>query len=194
MLEHEEQRYGRNKETIVNHSYIESGEYRRKFDEISDNADLNRLLYQIAKKILNHRSGTLYEDMYWIDAEAVTVVAKLIDSTQEGGVSYTSSISRVIDKYDGLITIHSHPHSTVPSCNDLFCNYNFGYALGIVVCHDGTIYMYSTEEYIREEYYKMAAGNLIRQGIAEDVAFRMILDKLHQNGRIFFKEVTVDDV
>lgn len=50
LLSKEEQRYGRNKETLVNHSYIESGEYRRKFDNISDNAELNKLLYQLAKK------------------------------------------------------------------------------------------------------------------------------------------------
>ena len=58
LLSKEEQRYGRNKETLVNHTYIESGEYRRKFDNISDNAELNKLLYQLAKKMLTHRSGT----------------------------------------------------------------------------------------------------------------------------------------
>ena len=31
------QRYGRNKKTLIEHSYIESGEYRRKFDKISNN-------------------------------------------------------------------------------------------------------------------------------------------------------------
>ena len=46
----EKQRYGRNKETIINHSFINSGEYRKKFDEISDDKELNRKIYQIAKK------------------------------------------------------------------------------------------------------------------------------------------------
>ena len=50
LLSKEEQRYGRNKETVINRSYIESGEYRKKFDRISDNAELNKLLYQLAKK------------------------------------------------------------------------------------------------------------------------------------------------
>ena len=35
--ENEEQRPGRNKKTTINHTYIESGSYRRKFDGISDN-------------------------------------------------------------------------------------------------------------------------------------------------------------
>lgn len=75
----EEQRYGRNKDTTINHAYISSGEYRKKFDQISDNKNLNKLLYQLAKNMLKHRSGTLYEDMYWIDAETATIVAKEIE-------------------------------------------------------------------------------------------------------------------
>ena len=67
----EKQRYGRNKETIINHSFINSGEYRKKFDEISDDKELNRKIYQIAKKMLMHRSGTLLEDMYWIDIDSL---------------------------------------------------------------------------------------------------------------------------
>ena len=60
------QRYGRNKSTLVNSKYISSGEYRKKFDKITNNADLSRLLYSKAKEMLIHRSGTLYEDMYWM--------------------------------------------------------------------------------------------------------------------------------
>ena len=71
MLSKEEQRYGRNKETVINHSYIEGGEYRKKFDRISDDMELNKLLYQLAKKMPVHRSDTLYEDMYWIDPETI---------------------------------------------------------------------------------------------------------------------------
>lgn len=32
----EYQRYGRNKETLINKTYIESGEYKRKFDNASE--------------------------------------------------------------------------------------------------------------------------------------------------------------
>lgn len=58
------QRYGRNKETTVDSSYISGGEYRRKFDSIIDNAAVSRILYSKAKEMLLHRSGTLFEDMY----------------------------------------------------------------------------------------------------------------------------------
>lgn len=51
-METEEQRSGRNKETQINHTYINSGGYKRKFDLISDNKELSRLLYKIAKEML----------------------------------------------------------------------------------------------------------------------------------------------
>ena len=73
------QRYGRNKSTLVNSKYISSGEYRKKFDKITNNADLSRLLYSKAKEMLIHRSGTLYEDMYWIDSEKVDIITREIN-------------------------------------------------------------------------------------------------------------------
>ena len=45
------QRYGRNKSTLVDSNYISSGEYRKKFDKITDNPDFSRLLYAKAKEL-----------------------------------------------------------------------------------------------------------------------------------------------
>lgn len=56
--EDEEQRYGRNKPTQINHAYINSGEYRRKFDNLTDSKVINKLIYKNAKEMLFHRSGT----------------------------------------------------------------------------------------------------------------------------------------
>ena len=78
--EDEEQRYGRNKDTIINRTYINSGDYRKKFDKISASPKLNRLLYQLSKKMLEHRSGTEYEDMYWIDPQSIAVIAEETES------------------------------------------------------------------------------------------------------------------
>lgn len=90
MSEKEEQRYGRNKNTLVNKVYLNKGEYRKKFDSISDSAELNRLLYRLAKKMLIHRSGTEYEDMYWIDPLELKVVAKETDGVLERKIAYSN--------------------------------------------------------------------------------------------------------
>ena len=44
--------------------YNESGAFRRKFDSLTDDHKLARLLYEISKEMLFHRSGTRIEDMY----------------------------------------------------------------------------------------------------------------------------------
>ena len=85
----ENQRYGRNKDTIVNKSYIDGGEYKRKFDNATDNPNVNKSLYDCAKSALKHRSGTIYEDMYWIDMDTGKIILSVVDSTDERAIVYT---------------------------------------------------------------------------------------------------------
>jgi len=90
--EDEEQRYGRNKDTAINRTYINSGDYRKKFDEISSSPKLNRLLYRLSKKMLEHRSGTGFEDMYWIDPTSISIVAEETESYSEGKIEYAEKL------------------------------------------------------------------------------------------------------
>lgn len=85
----EEQRYGRNKNALVNHIYINSGGYRKKFDLITDSKKINGLLYTLAKKMLTHRSGSLYEDMYWLDMDKEKVIASETDSKRTKRILYS---------------------------------------------------------------------------------------------------------
>ena len=190
MLEQEEQRYGRNKETQIDSSIINSGNYRKKFDEISNEPKLNRLLYQLAKKILFHRSGTLQEDMYWIHPETFEIVAKIVDSKEESKITYTNSIKSIIGKYDNLITIHSHPQSSPPSLDDVNCNAMYHYSLGVIACHNGTVYIYSSEKEILRGYYERKLSELCRKLHDEDAARLVVLQKLSDDNHILFKEVT----
>ena len=119
----EAQREGRIKETTINKAYIESGEYRKKFDRISSDKNLNRLIYMCAKEMLYHRSGTTLEDMYWIDPVACRVVAKETNQKLKGKIKYSNATKRVIGHYDRLITIHTHPYSSPPSIEDFNSNY-----------------------------------------------------------------------
>ena len=98
----EYQRYGRNKTTLVNKTYIDGGEYRRKFDNISDNAEVDRAVYNSAKAALKHRSGTVYEDMYWIDSESGEVIASEINSRKQQEIVYSEATKRVVSSYGHL--------------------------------------------------------------------------------------------
>ena len=142
------QRYGRNKSTLVNSKYISSGEYRKKFDKITNNADLSRLLYSKAKEMLIHRSGTLYEDMYWIDSEKVDIITREINSFEEEQILYSESINRAIVGNNNVIAMHTHPCSMPPSIADFNSVEEHNSQLSSVLGHDGKVFGYRSSEKI----------------------------------------------
>lgn len=94
--ESELQRSGRNKSTQINSSYINSGEYRKKFDSLSDSKKLNRLVYLLAKRMLKHRTGTEYEDMYWIDLDTLDIVAEEIAADTAKEIIYSDKTKQLV--------------------------------------------------------------------------------------------------
>ena len=192
MRELEQQRKGRNKNTIIDYNYISSNRYRKKFDYISNDKKLNKLLYKIAKKMLLHRSGTEYEDMYWIDLINGKIVCKITDSKYKKKILYTTTIKKMIKKSENLLTIHTHPDSFPPSIDDINSNYDHNYEIGIVICHDGRVYMYSAEERINVNYYKLTVEDYLKNGYNEDTAQIEALKELQKKFSIYFK-VTEDD-
>ena len=193
MRELEQQRKGRNKNTIIDYNYISSNRYRKKFDYISNDKKLNKLLYKIAKKMLLHRSGTEYEDMYWIDLINGKIVCKITDSKYKKKILYTTTIKKMIKKSENLLTIHTHPDSFPPSIDDINSNYDHNYEIGIVICHDGRVYMYSAEERINVNYYKLTVEDYLKNGYNEDTAQIEALKEMQKEFSIYFKEVTEDD-
>ena len=193
MKEKEEQRYGRDKDTSVDKGYLESGEFRRKFDKISDSKKLNRLLYQLAKKMLIHRSGTKFEDMYWIDPILCEVVASECTSTIEEKVVYSEKTIREIRGRDDLITIHSHPSGFPPSVEDLNSNHTHSYIKGIVVTHRCSVFVYGSRAYIDPVYYRLKLDSLLLSGYNEFEAQIRTLSFFQEHSDVFFKEVTGND-
>lgn len=185
----EYQRYGRNKETVINHTYINSGEYRSKFDRITDNISINRILYSKAKEMLNHRSGTKYEDMYWIDGESGSVLASALDEKQESAVKYTDAIKKAISGKENLIAFHTHPSSMPPSAADFNSMLTHKYSAAFVLCHDGTIIQYVSNQEISETLYSLYVSEFLDNGFTEFEAQWKTLEKLKESHDIDFWEV-----
>ena len=183
------QRYGRNKSTLVNSTYISSGEYRNKFDKITDNKDVNRVLYIKAKEMLLHRSGTLYEDMYWFDADTGKVIAKEVNSFEEEQILYSESINRAIEGKSNVIAVHTHPCSMPPSIADFNSVKDHNYMLGIVLCHDGKIFCYKSDETITKMMYNLYVAEYSLQLHAEYLAQIEALKELSETYDIEFWEV-----
>lgn len=185
----ESQRYGRNKSTLVNSTYISSGEYRNKFDKITNNKNISKVLYSRAKEMLLHRSGTLYEDMYWLDSDTGDVIAKEIDSQEEEQIFYSESINKAIEGKNTIIAMHTHPCSMPPSIADFNSAKEHNYLLGIVLCHDGKIFCYKSDEIISKMMYNLYVADYYLQCHDEYFAQLGALKELAEIYGIEFWEV-----
>lgn len=188
----EYQRYGRNKTTLVNKTYIDGGEYRRKYDNATENTKVNKSLYDCAKQALKHRSGTVYEDMYWIDSETGDIIASEINSQTQQKIVYSEATKKVVSSHEKnkIITVHTHPNSMPPSAADFNSCYRNGYKRGYVACHDGKVFAYTSEQEISEELYSLYISSYISEGMSEYEAQIKTLEKLKENHLIDFWEVT----
>ena len=101
--------------------------------------------------MLRHRSGTLYEDLTFIDSKTGESKSRT-DFNVSRAVAPSKTMKRMIEKADDytIISVHNHPHSSVPSINDLYCAKDRRYKYGIVACHDGTVYKYSVRGEIND--------------------------------------------
>jgi len=187
----EYQRYGRNKETAINHSYINSGEYRSKFDRITDNISVNRAVYDKAREMLNHRSGTTIEDMYWIDKDTGDVIASVTNQTDDivEQVQYPKSVKNAIKGKNNLIAMHTHPESMPPSAADFNSAYYNNYSIALVICHDGKILQYTSNQPINERMYIAYVQNYIKDGYSEYDAQLKAIEELKKSYDIDFWEV-----
>ena len=185
----EYQRYGRNKDTAIDSTYINGGEYRRKFDKIIDDIAVSRILYSKAKEMLFHRSGTLFEDMYWFNGIDGTILASVLDETETEKIGYSSSVARAIDGTANLIAMHTHPNSMPPSIADFNSAFVHKYAISIVICHDGSVYIYASAQEVPEDLYKLYVEKFLRVGYNNKEAQLAALDKIKVNYDIDYCEV-----
>lgn len=185
----EYQRYGRNKDTLVNKTYINSGEYRRKFDNLTENPDVNKAIYDSAKKALKHRSGTEFEDMYWFDSNTGVIIAQEINSTDKRAIVYSEKTRLAVEKSTELIALHTHPSSMPPSVADFNSCFRNNYRIGYVACHNGKIFAYTSSQEISESLYELYISDFISSGFSEYDAQLNALNKIKENHAIDFWEV-----
>lgn len=194
----EYQRSGRNKDVTINQTYIASGEFRNKFDKIVSNKYISRILFGKAKEMLFHRTGTKYEDMYWIDADTGDVIASVLDSVTEEEIIYNSSVVKKLNRCGNIIAMHTHPNSMPPSIPDFNSMYEHKYIIGIVVCHDGKVFTYSSKEEVRESLFDLMIAEYYNNYYNEKVkdihkfeyqAQLFVLNEIRKSYDISFEEV-----
>jgi hypothetical protein len=182
----------------VDKTIIESNDFRRKFDNATDNRVVNKTLYTSAKEILYDRSGTLYESMIWIDGDTGKIVTKfdsmgktkkLTGKNHELKVEYGKSVLNKLKGYNNIITLHNHPNSSAPSAGDFNSAKKNCYSIGFVVTHNGRLFKYRSEKIITENLYHVYWLEFVEDGYDEIEAQIKAIEKISETGDIYFTEV-----
>lgn len=147
------------------------------------------MLYSKAKEMLRHRSGTMIEDMYWFDSSTGKVVASTLNQTKEGKIIYSPALRKKLKKSKNLTAMHTHPQSMPPSIADFNSAFRHGYSMGIIICHDGTVYIYKSNQEVNERLYVRYIGYFLSEGYTDYEAQFKTLSKLRENHDIDFWEV-----
>lgn len=126
----------------VDMDYIRSQEYRDKFNRLSNDPELNELLYKKAVKILDDNKNT--------DTETTIVMSKyetIVNKRGEKdalGVSLSPGQIGMIQSNNNKVGLHNHPTNLPPNGSDFTAAGARGYDFGLIVTHDGNLYKYST--------------------------------------------------
>ncbi|WP_440896251.1 phage minor head protein [Amphibacillus sp. Q70] len=133
----------------ANLDYVRSKEYR---DEIANESRLSHIADEVAntaRRMLQHRNGTPFEDYYLLDSQSGKTVAISNKARKTKGVVYNNKIRQAFKdgEHENYISIHNHPSSFPPSLSDIASlgrkNKNNTVDLGVVAGHDGSIYWHT---------------------------------------------------
>ena len=143
--------------TVINPA-IKTAQYRNLYNNLDESTEIQRTAFQQAKAMLNHRNGTKYEDLTFID----TLTGKYLtrdDYDVENEVIPSRRMRSMVTNNDPytVIAVHNHPGSSVPSIADSESAYRHKYKYGVVACHNGTVMKYE----VLGEYNEVIVGILL---------------------------------
>ena len=124
--------------------YINSDEYRTKFNAISDNPTLNHAIYKYCKAAVTHQSGDYFEDLTVLSTDG-TLIGQT-SSKERNITQYAQKLKTTVKtaKPYSLISIHNHGTNIPPSGADFASAGEKKHAFSIVACHNGATYYYSS--------------------------------------------------
>lgn len=148
----EQERMQSSSDYAVPKDLVKSREFRSKFDSMDSDKKIQRQYYQVAKKMLSHRSGTNGEDLYFYNTRTKKWYSSTT-GTQAGTPDYTEEIRRALQESekDEIVSFHNHPLGMPPSAGDLNAALKNGYQKGYTIGHDGIIFEYTKPEYLIDQ-------------------------------------------
>lgn len=150
-VENERGYKGIERKTQINRKIIYSNDYDKKFENLDENNEVTRVAKKECRKALEHRSGTHFEDLIFINPNTMEVLSRT-DYNKKKEVKASKRMLKMLHNSlpDTIIAIHNHPESTLPSFSDLMLAYNRRYKYGLIACHNGDIYKYSVSRELNQ--------------------------------------------
>lgn len=171
----------------VDMSKVGSKGYKRAVVDVFGGSPPGTALSDI-RRILRHRSGTPYEDLYAYDVTNGKRLASVTTSEVEREVKASEKMKRrvkdAIDSGAEVAMLHNHPGSSIPSAADIASLRTSGASFGVIACHDGSLYRYSLvgepiEGYtVNDETISFIVKNAQIRGKGEAGAFAALEEKL----------------
>ncbi|WP_276686755.1 phage minor capsid protein [Ruminococcus callidus] len=190
----EQERMQSSSDYAVSKDLVKSREFRSKFDFMDSDKKIQRQYYQVAKKMLSHRSGTNGEDLYFYNTRTKKWYSSTT-GTQAGTPDYTEEIRRALQESEKgeIVSFHNHPLGMPPSAGDLNAALKNGYQKGYTIGHDGTIFEYTAPIFIIDEaVYNKRISLHAEKGDSEFQAQVNALLDLQEFYKFKFKEMKSD--
>ena len=169
-------------ETIIA-PQIKTAAYRRKIDALGETMDVSRSLWENAVRMLDHRNGTKFEDLAFIDS----VTGKFLVQREynvDNQVLPTKKMKKMVRDSEPylIIAVHNHPGSSVPSIADLITSLRQQYKYGVIACHNGMIFRYKVTKEFDAFLVDMALDRLNDAIYNKNEQIDGILDELYCQG------------
>ena len=102
-------------------------------------------------------------------------------------INYSKKLLKKLEKYDNIITLHTHSKSMPPSPDDFNSKLEKGYAKSYELCHDGTIYEYGGSDEMSELLWTMYRDKLA--DATENEKQLYAIKQIKRNYNVIFEEV-----
>lgn len=131
-------------ETAVISEVISEDAYKEKMSVVGEDEKLTNILVQQARNTLYRRNGTKFEDLIFVDPKTGKYLTQRNMDTESSVLPTERMKQLVLSNPREIIAMHNHPHSNLPSFDDLKAAKQYKY--GLILCHNGNIYKYSVTE------------------------------------------------
>ena len=181
----------------VERDYVNSKEYRDKYEELPVNNRVKQSIYMQAIRLLNAVDGQEQERMIAINARTGALLVDNIERHDSGsirGTGFNDEEYKIVKScQDGVILLHSHSLNGRPSAQDIITySQNSELKMSLIIAHDGSVYaIYFAKdvvESIYNEYFEEEKGKTGDEKEAKRIAttkMYLMNRKLGKRQRLF---------